>query len=81
MQNLKNQQLNNINTKSDRKPYGPVSEFYQFPLALLEVLQIAATLDMNDGHKLRTIAGSMLDMISDNPAGLPELANLKGGQT
>ena len=81
MSNSKNQQLSNTKPNSERKPYGPVNEFYQFPLALLEVLQIAATLDMNDGHKLRTIAGSMLDMISDNPAGLPELSNLKGGQT
>ncbi len=80
MTNSKNLQLNNTNTKSERKPYGPVSEFYQFPVALLEVLQIAATLDINEGHKLRTVAGSMLDMISDNPAGLPELANLKGDQ-
>lgn len=80
MQNLKNLQSNNSKQNTDRKPYGPVSEFYQFPLALLEVLEIAASLDADNGRKLKTIAGSMLDMISDDPAGLPGLANLKGNQ-
>lgn len=80
MQNLKNLQSSNSKQNTERKPYGPVSEFYQFPLALLEIMQLAATVDADNGHKLKTIAGSMLNMISDNPAGLPELANLKGNQ-
>ncbi len=80
MQNLKNLQLNNLKQNLERKPYGPVNEFYQFPLALLEIMQLAANVDADNGHKLKTIAGSMLNMISDDPAGLPELANLKGNQ-
>lgn len=81
MRNLKNQQSSNSNIKSDRKPYGPVSEFYQFPLALLEVLQVAETLDADNSLKLKTIATSMLNMISGFPGELSALSRQSGNVT
>lgn len=81
MSNSKNQQLSNTKPNSERKPYGPVSEFYQFPLALLEVLQLAETLDADNSLKLKTIATSMLNMISGFPGELSALSRQSGNVT
>lgn len=83
MTNLKNLQSSNTKPNSERKPYGPVSEFYQFPLALLEIMEMASTWDGKDESKIliKSIAESMLDLISGRPGELSALSRQTGNVT
>ena len=89
MSNSKNQQLSNTKPNSERKPYGPVSEFYQFPLALLEIMEMASSLKPGTFHEavknnlsdIKLIAESMLNLISGRPGELSALSRQTGNVT
>ncbi len=69
---------NHLSLATAREPFGPVTELFQVPIVMFEILQLAGEVDHPKAKQIAALMDDTIKVVLDDPAALVKLSNAAG---